>query len=104
MNFTPKARIQVTDTCPCCGGNKVVPNPAWHEFNEAVGNGTAKVEEMEKWFSERGLTTRRQAMGRSMEVLPSEEIPCGECEGEGSVTVFVSLAQLRDFFLSGKTF
>jgi hypothetical protein len=100
MQLTPETTLRITAKCPHCEKG-VVANPVWLEFNEAVRKGETTPDKMEGWFNERGFTTKRNFMGSTYMALPSEEIPCCECEGSGWVTTNTTLADLKVFILEG---
>jgi hypothetical protein len=89
-------KVAITGGCACCVGQGVIANPAWTAFFHAVNEGKASTDNPEPWFEEQGLTDSARS---GKPVLPPEEITCAECEGRGSLTKFVSLADFKALLL-----
>ena len=90
-------RIAITGGCACCVGQGVIANPDWTAFFHAVREGRDRTDNPEPWFEARHLMDLDPS---GKPTLPPEEIPCAECEGEGSRNKLISLAELKALLLS----
>ena len=78
--------------CPECNGQGVVTHPAWELYHkehsymgilDADGHPDATLDVA--WFQEQGY-----------DYPPDEEVPCSECDGEGTIRREVELATALD--------
>lgn len=92
--------VQIAYDCPHCKGTGVVRHPAWAEFwklpNAKELVAAPNHEKLMDWFRERGDTFFKTHMGVVAELVPDEEMPCGECEGTKRLTKTISIAELSD--------
>ena len=78
--------------CPACGGQGVVTHPAWElyyrehgDLGILNGDGLPDMALDVAWFREQGY-----------DYPPDEEVPCGECDGEGTIRREVELVAALD--------
>lgn len=82
-----KYLIKKVRTCPVCNGKKAVQHPAWEEYwKEHAGKPLMTAKEDRRWFEAHGWSSGYCR-------IPYEEIPCGECDGEGELISEVDLQE-----------
>lgn len=91
-----KTEVQIRQSCKYCEGAGIRQNPIWAEFWEQPNACELTGEQVEAWFMERGAMQRsRPVMGKCIDILPDEAIWCWECEGQGQITRWVPIDELR---------
>lgn len=67
------------ETCPTCGGTRLVPNPLWERYwVETAGR------------ADQDLWARNNGFECALDLGPEEE-PCQDCDGQGTVQRLVPL-------------
>jgi len=95
--MTTQYLVRKVEICPVCHGERTIINADWQRINQ----------ENSEWMEARGIKTftdeamddwnRRIKEQWPYGDLPPEEETCGECEGNGVIESWVSLADaLRD--------
>lgn len=85
--------IRKEDNCPRCKGEGKYQHPAWEEYwKENEGKPTMSIKEDLAWFESHGWI---ESAGFRFETdndgLPTEEITCRTCEGQGVLNEEVDL-------------
>lgn len=80
--------ITKESTCPKCEGSRVIDDPIWAAYWQAVEDGSAgkAYEHILEFFAEYGCDVYG-------EPLPPEEMACPDCDGRGVVTEKVELSE-----------
>lgn len=86
--------VKKVETCSACKGQKYVQHPAWTEYWKDHPNGSqdTTLEQDREWFEAHGWYSNSFDM--RTDGTPDEEIPCGECEGEGEIICEVNLLEI----------
>ena len=83
--------VKKVEVCPECEGKQFVSHPAWIEYwKENQDKQPMSIEEDRKWFEDHGWY-RSSGLDIRSDGTPDEEIPCGNCEGEGEIVHEVDL-------------
>jgi hypothetical protein len=76
-------------TCEACQGTGRMQHPAWKAYWEAHPQGLGSPDELRDWFEKSGWN---DGLYEPADVIPGEEIPCFECEGNGTLETEVDLS------------